>query len=429
MRIAVLAVLVTLAGATHPAAAARATDQVLVFRSAPITVAGFGVSQGEQLVPSPAIDGYVTGMSGDVVDADGNSVPVTSVMLHHSVFAKANAHDATCSQVTDYDGNPWPLQVQRFYGLGEERAVLTLPPGYGYPNRGSDRWGLVYMLMNHKPAARTVYIQYTVHYATGQTLTPVHPYWFDEHNCAADPIFDVPGNGRMFSTFSKTVDYTMPESGRIVAAGGHLHGGGVRLDLTDQTCGTKLLTSEPTWGLPLVRPIVHEPGPKHMTSLTAATGIPVSAGDRLRMTAVYDNSLPHTRVMGVMMVFLAPGPVSKCAAVPPLPADPLSHPSAPPRMRLPLARTPAGPLRSVPGTSVGDFQYGAQRVVVKRGTRFVWRFTGPSRHDVTLANGPVGFSSQSRDSGSFSFRFTRPGVYRLFCSLHPTAMTQIVTVR
>jgi len=91
VRIAVLAVLVTLAGATHPAAAARATDQVLVFRSAPITVAGFGVSQGEQRVPSPAIDGYVTGMSGDVVDADGNSVPVTSVMLHHTVFAKANA--------------------------------------------------------------------------------------------------------------------------------------------------------------------------------------------------------------------------------------------------------------------------------------------------------------------------------------------------
>jgi plastocyanin len=78
---------------------------------------------------------------------------------------------------------------------------------------------------------------------------------------------------------------------------------------------------------------------------------------------------------------------------------------------------------------VGDFAYSAQRVVLRRGTTFRWRFAGPSRHDVTLANGPVGFSSQSLASGTFSFRFTRPGVYRLFCSLHPTQMTQVVTVR
>ena len=137
----------------------------------------------------------------------------------------------------------------------------------------------------------------------------------------------------------------MPESGRLVAILGHLHGGGVRLDLTDRSCGTKLFRSEPTWGLPVVHPIIHEPGPKHMTTLTTAKGIPVSAGDRLRLTAVYDNSLPHARAMGVMVAYLAPGPVSKCEAVPPLPADPLSHPSAPPRFRLPLVRQPVGPAR------------------------------------------------------------------------------------
>ena len=429
VRIAVLVALVTLTGATHPAGAARAADQTLVFRSAPITVAGYGVDQGTQIVQSPSIDGYVTGMSADVVDANGKSVPVTNVMLHHVVFVKARAQDATCTQFTDYDGNRSPLPIERFYEEGEERAVLDLPAGYGYPNRGSDRWGLVFMLMNHKPAARTVYVQYTVHYASGQTLTPVRPYWFDEHNCSADPIFDVPGNGRMFSTFSKSVDYTMPESGRMVAILGHLHGGGVRLDLTDRTCNTKLFTSEPTWGLPVVHPTIHEPGPKHMTTLASANGIPVSAGDHLRLTAVYDNSLPHTRVMGVMVAYLAPGPVSKCEAGPPLPADSLSHPSAPPRFRLPLARVPAGPVRSVLSSWVGDFQYSAQRIVVKLGTRFRWRFEGPSRHDVTLANGPIGFSSPSVSSGSFTFRFTRPGVYRLYCSLHPTTMTQVVTVR
>jgi hypothetical protein len=336
VRVAVVAVIAA-AAVLHPAGA-RAADETLVFRSAPITVAGYGVSQGTQLVPSPAFDGYVTGMSGDVVDENGHSVPVTQVMLHHVVFAKAGVPDATCSQLTDYDGNRLPFQVERFYGEGEERAVLALPDGYGYPNRGSDRWGLVFMLMNHKPAPRTVYVQYTVRYSSGRPLTPVRPYWLDEHNCSADPIFDVPGTGPLFSTFSKSVDYTMPESGRIVAALGHLHGGGLRLDLSDRTCGTKLFTSEPTWGLPVVRPILHEPGPKHMTILTTATGIPVSAGDRLRLTAVYDDNLPHARAMGVMLAYLAPGPVTRCEAVPAIPADPLSHPSAPPRFLLPLVR-------------------------------------------------------------------------------------------
>jgi plastocyanin len=276
---------------------------------------------------------------------------------------------------------------------------------------------------------RTVYVQYTVHYASGETLTPVRPYWLDEHNCIADPIFDVPGSGKLFSTFSRTATFPLAEGGRIVAAFGHLHGGGVRLDLTDDTCGTRLFRSEPTWGLPLVKPVVHEPGPKHMSYFSTTNGIPVSAGDRLRLTAVYDNSRPHTRVMGIMLFFLAPGPVAKCAPVLPLPPDPLSHPSAPPRVTIPLFKQPAGPWERVLASWVGDFSYSAQRVVVRRGSTFRWRFAGPSLHDVTLANGPVGFSSPAVVNGSFSFRLTRPGVYRLFCSLHPTTMTQIVTVR
>jgi plastocyanin len=78
---------------------------------------------------------------------------------------------------------------------------------------------------------------------------------------------------------------------------------------------------------------------------------------------------------------------------------------------------------------MGDYAYGAPRVVLKRGTTFNWTFAGPSRHDVTLASGPFGFASPTRSHGSFGFKFTHPGVYRLFCSLHPTQMTEIVTVR
>jgi plastocyanin len=275
-----------------------------------------------------------------------------------------------------------------------------------------------------------VYVQYTIRYVTGETLTPVKPIWLDVRNCQSDPIFNVPGNKPLFSTYSQRADFTLPEGGRLIAGGAHIHGGGLKLVLTNQTCGgRKLFESDPTWGLPVIQPVMHENGPKHMTTFSSASGIPVAAGDKLRLTATYDDSLPHTRVMGIMILFLAPEPEAPCRDVPALPPDPESQPGPPPRVTLPLLVQPVGTATSVLGTWMGDYAYGAPRVVLKRGTTFNWTFAGPSRHDVTLASGPFGFASPTRSHGSFSFKFTHPGVYRLFCSLHPTQMTEIVTVR
>jgi plastocyanin len=428
-RRAVLLALVASLAAGH-AGIARADGQVLTFTSAPVTVDPYGVKQSTMLIPSPAVDGFVTGIEADAVDQNGVSEPISHVMLHHIVFAKLGYPDPTCSHVDGYDGRPAPFSAQRFYAEGEERTAIAMPAGYGYPNRGTDHWAMVFMLMNHRNVAETVSVQYRIQYVTDQQLIPVKPYWLDVHNCSADPIFNVPGTGGLFSTYARSADFTMPEGGTFVAGGAHLHGGGLRLDLTDRSCGgAPLFTSEPTWGLPLIQPVMHEPGPLHMTTFTAVDGIPVSAGDRLRLTAVYDDSIPHVRVMGIMLLYLVPGTVSPCAPVPALPADALSHPGLPPRIVLPLLRAPTGPARPTFRTFVSDFRFGAERVTLARGSTFRWDFAGPSRHDVTLASGPVGFASPSVSSGSFAYRFTRPGVYRLFCSLHPTEMTQIVTVR
>ena len=48
---------------------------------------------------------------------------------------------------------------------------------------------------------------------------------------------------------------------------------------------------------------------------------------------------------------------------------------------------------------------------------------------MTLVSGPIGFSSPWTRRGTFSYRFALPGTYKLFCSLHPTRMTQVITVR
>src|SRR5262249_60837384 len=158
-------------------------------------------------------------------------------MLHHIVFAKVGVYDNTCKTFTDLDGTTMPAYAQRFYAEGEERTTIDMPPGYGYANRASDRWGMTYMLMNHRDVAESVYVQYTVRYVTGETLTPVKPIWLDVRNCNADPIFNVPGHGPLFSTYAKQADFTMPESGVLVAGGAHLHGGGLQVALTDPSCG------------------------------------------------------------------------------------------------------------------------------------------------------------------------------------------------
>ena len=410
---------------------ARAGEQTLTFRSShPISVGPFGVVQGNELIPSPSHDGYVVGISATVVDTNGVEEPIQNVMLHHIVFAKVGVKDYACDRFIGYDGERTPAFAERFYAEGEERTTIQMPPGYGYPNRGSDRWGMVFMLMNHRPVPDDVYVQYTVRYATDETLTAVKPVWLDVRNCNADPIFSVPGGGKLFSAYSQSSEFTMPESGTFVAGGAHLHGGGLRIEATDEACANRVLfRSDPTWGLPVIRPILHENGPKHMTTFAAADGIPVHAGDRIRLTATYDDALPHTRVMGIMVLYLAAGQTAPCAPMPTLPRDASSAPGAPPRVRIPLVTQPSGPVRHVLTTWLRDFEFGAGRVTIARGTRFRWTFAGPGRHDVTLASGPAGFASPSRSHGSFSYRFTRPGTYRLFCSLHPAQMTEVVTVR
>ena len=134
---------------------AHAGTQTLVFTTPAISVPGYGVVTKPMLVDSPHVDGYVTGLRAEIVDVRGRVQGRSKVMLHHLVFGKIGSPDATCGGST-----------QRFYAEGEERTQLRLPTGYGLPNKGTDRWYLLYMLMNHKPKTLVGYVRYTVTYVT-----------------------------------------------------------------------------------------------------------------------------------------------------------------------------------------------------------------------------------------------------------------------
>jgi plastocyanin len=422
-----VAVLGAVAAALAFASDGHAVVQTLTFRHGPVEIKPYVTA--EQLVPvaSPGVDGFVTGIDVEIVDRSGHTLGYRDIMLHHVVLANALRRDTVCSSYKGFTGERLPFAPERFFGVGEERYRLELPRGFGYPNQAGDVWGMAYMLMNHRPRTLDAYIQYTVRYVTGESLTPVKPLWLDIRNCRVDPIWDVPGTGAPGSRYTRSVGVRLPLSGRIVAAGAHLHGGGISLNLSNATCESSLFTSWPTWGYVSPKPVLHETGPSHMSSFRSEEGIPASEGDVLRLTAAYDNSLPHTRVMGIMLGYLAPGPAPRCAPVPPLRLD-LGAPGPPPLAAMPLPRAPRGVLNRTDSSWVGDYRFSNERVSVTRGTRYTWKFAGPTPHNVTLANGPIGFSSPTLERGSFTFRFARPGVYRLFCSLHPVAMVQTITV-
>src|SRR5262245_9319416 len=267
----------------------------------PEDVAGYEVEQkviGN--IPKPPVDGSITHMETDVVDAaTGTPVPISRLMLHHIVYLNLARPDAGC-------GGP-----ERFYGAGEERLKMSFPDGYGYPYKSSNSWLMVYMFMNHRATTDDALIQYKLTVAPESAgLTPVRSYWMDAGNCETDPIYNVRGidkpdvpncskakksaksGGRgakrkaskckrkakkikksipTDATDVRTKDVKVKEDGVIVAGAGHVHGGAKELTITKPDCNNvQVAESKPTWGNPdhpfyNVKPVLHEPGPIGMS--------------------------------------------------------------------------------------------------------------------------------------------------------------------
>ena len=454
MVVALAAVLIALAAAA-PASAVPKTE---TFRHGPISIGPYQVLQRDLIfnIPKPAVDGYVTGMEVDMVDASGAPMPISRLMLHHIVFLNigqtvGQKHDGTCNSITGFNNRTaFPNVAERFYAAGEERAKMRLPEGYGYPMKSNDVWSMTAMMMNHRAKTDTAYIEYKVTYDT-EPKQEVTPYWLDVKNCLADPVYDVPGGKRRGATHRKSATWTVPDSGRIVAGGGHVHGGAKNLTLNRGSCS--LYASRPTWGLAShpfynVKPVLHEPGPTNMTGFTSAAGFPVRKGERLRLDSNYDGSLPHTRVMGIMVLFMAKDGAAQPAGCT-KPSDlrnwGTSEPGRrkPPRYTVPLtaldsnghARRISAPpgkrvrVRSGANVKVGDRFFSKPNVSIVQGGLLRWTFNSTELHNVTVANGPRGFSSVNLDAGrTFARKLRKPGTYRLFCALHPVDMTQTVKV-
>ncbi len=449
VRIAGLALLAVFLSAAAPA---QAAEREVTLRWGPVALGPYVVQRDTAFPKPPRVDGFITAMRTRVVDAKGQEIPLARVMLHHVLFS--NEGSPALDDRTD--GSCPDIPRERFFGRGEEGRTLDLADGYGYPIAKGDRWRMNWMLMNHTPKVERAWIEYTVTVDDRPDLQPVTPYWLDVARCRGGSIFSVPGGGPPGSTFWKSLDWTVPFDGRIVEAGAHLHGGAKGMALTQPSCsGRELIRSRPLYGMPNdpvygVLPVLHEPGPIATSTFRSATGIPIARGDRLRAIAEYDAERVHPAVMAMLHVYLARGPAPAFAPCGPLPVDAtntlpnLPGRPDPPAWTVPLtgldsrgqartiSRPPGKTARLDSGTTIDveRFRFEMSNLSVPAGSKLRWRFRDREPHNITLANGPFGFASLNlADGAKFSRRLTRPGTYRLFCSLHPVTMQQVAVVR
>ncbi len=194
---------------------ASADVKTLTLRYGPVSIDGFEVKSPEVRVPAPRRRGFLTRMSVELTDLRGRPVADHDVMLHHVVFL-AKQRQATPRPCTRTNLEP-------FYGTGEEKQRLILPRGYGYPVHRRDRWRMHVMLMSHSLSARKVYVRYRVTIDTSRRVAPVFPMWVRAHGCEFS--YSIEGGGLAGSADRQSADWIVPLDARIVAAGGHLHGG------------------------------------------------------------------------------------------------------------------------------------------------------------------------------------------------------------
>lgn len=290
-------------------------------------------------VAAPSEAGYVTSAQADLVNAAGEEVSHEAAHLHHAVWLNPTRQDLTCES---YDGQL--PGYERFFASGKERTRVQLPDGYGYywnnglpqpHTQSAPYWGLVAKLDGGTGQA-DAFIELELGFvpeAEAQDMTAIRPVWLDVRNCRSQPVYDVEEGSGQHGVHRESWSHQLALGGQFVFLGGHLHDGGLALELDNATTGTELFTSKAIYDRP-----GHPGFLTGMTTLADPAGPTVNAGDHLRLTAVYDSTQDRSDVMGIMLGALVParsGPdhspsAGTSEASGQQPSDPSAAPLAPP---------------------------------------------------------------------------------------------------
>jgi hypothetical protein len=256
-----------------------------------------------QYVETPAEPGYITSALATLVDEEGESVPRRMAHLHHSGWLDPTRRDLICDS---------PLHP--IYGTGKEKLKMKLPPGYGYhwsneapplPGYPEDPVWYMYAELHgmHSDHEMSVYINLNLGFtpASDTPLTDVQGVWLGIKGCGVSQAYNVARGSGSNGKHRASRDWEMPVSGKFVWAGGHLHDGAMKLVAKNATNGSRMLVSRALYE--------DRRDPWFLTGTTKYSdeaGVPVDAGDVVRLTAIYDSKHRWEGVMGIMRMMLAP---------------------------------------------------------------------------------------------------------------------------
>jgi plastocyanin len=244
----------------------------------------------------PAVPGYITRFHPDLIYTNGKKPGVDVLHLHHGV---------------------WVMRDAATFATGEEKTITQFPRGFGYHYDPADRWILNYMLHNLTTAKAQVYLTWDIDFVPDSApgaagIQPVEPLWVDAGR-GNYPVFDAQrgwgkdgrytfpddARGAERRKIGPAQHITMPQDVTLVAAGGHVHPGGLHVDLkTTRGNRTKtIFRSEAKY----YEPAGAVSWDASMTFTKPDWRVAVRKGDTLSVSATYDTSRASWyEVMGII---------------------------------------------------------------------------------------------------------------------------------
>jgi len=249
------------------------------------------------------VSGWLLAYHPKLVAANGTSV--AGAVLHHVAFWNENRSDFLC-----------PNKEEHIFGAGGELTDWAPIPGYGYRVEKGDRIRIETMI--HNPTERSydkAYLEIMIPYLDDSSPAPVknyYPAWMDVGGCGQSG-YDLPPGASV-----KAGTVAIKYSGVLLGVGGHMHDYAKQLLLEDSRGKEPVAVLHGRVDLQghlLSMPVV-------LFSQTG--GYALAAGDKLTITASYDNSsgkvLPEG-AMGIVVGYFVPEDDSAFAA--------LRHPASP----------------------------------------------------------------------------------------------------
>lgn len=255
------------------------------------------VAQPPDRIWEIAFDGWLLSYAPRLTDGAGQPVP--GRLLHHVAFWHTGRADFLC-----------PNKQEHIFGAGGEMNEWLSLPGVGYRVGKGDRIRVSTMFHNPTDVDQPeAHLEVRVAYEEGAAEEPrrnVYPAWFDVQECGSSGYDLEPG------TDVTTGEIEMAVSGRLLGVGGHLHDHGRELALelvrperaADDGGGVQEIAR--------LEPRADEKGrilSVPVKPFLLEGGRTLEAGDRVRVTARYENStgrrIPEG-AMGIVVGYFLP---------------------------------------------------------------------------------------------------------------------------